>query len=218
MILLIPAVILGFWAQAKVRSAYAKYSKVRAASGMTGAQAARYLLDRAGLTEIKIEPIAGNLTDHYDPRVKTLRLSEGVYSSPSLAALGIAAHESGHAMQHRDGYWPMTVRSALVPVANLGSGMMLPLVIGGLLFAIKPLLTIGIVLYTGAVLFQIVTLPVEFNASSRAIKVLEGSGALHPDEVGGARKVLSAAAMTYVAATLASVLTLVRLVILRDRQ
>jgi len=217
MILLIPALILGIWAQARVRGAFAKYSKVRAASGMTGAQAARYLLDRAGLDNIAIEPVAGNLTDHYDPRTKVLRLSEGVYGSPSLAALGIAAHEAGHAIQDRDGYLPMTIRQSLVPVANLGSGLLFPLLIGGFLFGIKPLVTIGIVLYSAAVLFQIVTLPVEFNASSRAIKVLEGSGALHPDEIGGARKVLSAAALTYVAATLAAVLTLIRLLILRDR-
>ncbi|MHA1568748.1 MAG: zinc metallopeptidase [Alphaproteobacteria bacterium] len=217
MILLIPAIILGIWAQAKVKRAYAKYSKVRAASGMTGAQAARYLLDRAGLEEIGIEPVEGNLTDHYDPKHKVLRLSEGVYMSPSLAALGVAAHEAGHAIQDKEGYWPMTIRHSLVPVANLGSTMLFPLLIGGLLFSIKPLLTIGIVLYSFAVLFHIVTLPVEFNASSRALKVLEGSGALHPDEVGGARKVLSAAAMTYVAATLAAVLTLARLLILRGR-
>jgi Zn-dependent membrane protease YugP len=218
MILLIPALILGIWAQAKMRSAFSKYSKIRAASGMTGAQAARYLLDRAGLSNIAVEPIAGQLTDHYDPRGKVLRLSEGVYSSPSLAALGVAAHEAGHALQDKDGYWPMSVRSSLVPVANLGSGMLWPLLLGGFLFHIPVLVSIGILLYSFAVLFQVVTLPVEFNASSRALAVLEGSGALHPDEIGGARKVLSAAAMTYVAATLAAILTLIRLLILRDRQ
>jgi len=216
MILLIPALILGFWAQSKVKSAFAKYSKVKAASGMTGAQAARYLLDRAGLEEIAIEPVQGHLSDHYDPRKKVLRLSEGVYGSPSLAALGVAAHEAGHALQDKEGYWPMSIRHGLVPVANLGSSMLFPLLIGGFFFGIKPLITIGIVLYSFAVAFHLVTLPVEFNASSRALKVLEGSGALHPDEIGGARKVLSAAAMTYVAATLTAVLTLVRLLILRN--
>ncbi|HPQ69253.1 MAG TPA: zinc metallopeptidase [bacterium] len=214
MILLIPAIILGIWAQAKVRSAYGKYSQINAASGMTGAQAARYLLDRAGLSNVAIEPIAGNLTDHYDPRAKVLRLSPGVYASPSLAALGVAAHEAGHALQDRDNYLPMTIRAKLVPVASLGSGMLFPLLIGGFLFGIKPLITVGIVLYSFAVLFHLVTLPVEFNASSRALGVLESSGALHPEEIGGARNVLSAAAMTYVAATLASILTLVRLFIL----
>ncbi len=217
MFLLIPALLLGIWAQAKVRSAFNKFSQVRAASGMTGAQAARYLLDRAGLSEVAIEPIGGSLTDHYDPRTKVLRLSEPVYASPSLAALGIAAHEAGHAIQHRDGYLPMTIRQAIVPVANLGSALLWPLLIGGFLFGIKPLVTIGIVLYSFAVLFHLVTLPVEFNASSRALSVLEGSGALAPTEIGGAKAVLSAAAMTYVAATLAAVLTLVRLLILRDR-
>lgn len=217
MVLLIPALILGIWAQSKVKRAFAKYSKVRAASGMTGAQAARYLLDRAGLQKVKIEPIQGRLSDHYDPRSKVLRLSEGVYNSPSLAALGVAAHEAGHALQDKDNYAPMRIRHSLAPVANLGSTLLFPLLIGGFLFAIKPLITVGIVLYSFAVAFHIVTLPVEFNASSRALKLLEGSGALHPDEIGGARKVLSAAAMTYVAATLAAILTLVRLLILRGR-
>lgn len=214
MILLIPAIIMGIWAQSRVRSAFKKYSKIRAASGWTGAQAARYLLDRAGLSEIAVEPVAGKLTDHYDPRAKVLRLSESVYGSPSLAALGVAAHEAGHALQDRDNYVPMAIRSKLAPLAGLGSGALFPLIIGGFLFGFKPLITIGIVLYSFAVLFHIVTLPVEFNASSRALAVLEGSGALHPDEIGGARKVLSAAAMTYVAATLVSILTLVRLLIL----
>jgi Zn-dependent membrane protease YugP len=217
MILLIPALILGLWAQAKVRSAFKKFSQVRAASGMTGAQAARSLLDRAGLSDVAIEPIAGNLTDHYDPRTRVLRLSEGVYASNSLAALGIAAHETGHALQDKAGYWPMRVRSTLVPVAGLGSTMLFPLMIGGFLFGIKPLITIGIVLYSAAVLFHLVTLPVEFNASSRALAMLETTGALAPQEMGGARAVLSAAAMTYVAATLAAVLTLIRLLILRNR-
>jgi Zn-dependent membrane protease YugP len=217
MILLIPALILGIWAQAKVRSAYAKYSQIRAASGMTGAQAARYLLDRAGLSSISVEAIPGSLTDHYDPRARVLRLSEGVYASPSLAALGIAAHEAGHALQDKDGYWFMRVRHSLVPVANLGSTLLWPLLIGGFLFGFRPLIDIGIVLYSAAVLFHLVTLPVEFNASSRALAVLEGSGALAPQEIGGARKVLSAAAMTYVAATLAAVLTLIRLLVLRGR-
>lgn len=216
-LLLIPAVIMGIWAQAKVKSAFAKYSKIRAASGMTGAQAARHLLDRAGLSDVAIEPVAGKLSDHYDPRTRVLRLSESVYGSPSLAALGVAAHEAGHALQDRDKYWPMSVRHALVPVANLGSMALWPAIIGGFLFGIKPLIDIGIVLYSFAVAFHLVTLPVEFNASSRALKVLAGSGALHPDEIGGAQKVLSAAAMTYVAATLASVLTLVRLLVLRGR-
>ncbi|NLH48118.1 MAG: zinc metallopeptidase [Myxococcales bacterium] len=217
MILLIPALILGIWAQSKVRSAFNKFSQIRAASGLTGAQAARALLDRSGLADVKVEPIPGNLTDHYDPRGRVLRLSQGVYASNSLAALGIAAHETGHALQDQAGYWPMRVRSSLVPVASLGSTMLWPLLIGGFLFGIKPLVTIGILLYSVAVLFHLVTLPVEFNASSRALAMLETTGALAPQEIGGARQVLSAAAMTYVAATLAAVLTLIRLLILRNR-
>lgn len=214
-IIMLPALLLGFWAQAKVKSAYAKYSRVPSAARMTGGQAARYLLDRAGLADIAIEPTPGNLTDHYDPRRRVLRLSQGVYGSDSLAALGIAAHETGHALQDQAGYAPMRFRAQLVPVANLGSSLLFPLLIVGFLFQSGFFIDLGIILFSAAVLFQLVTLPVEFNASSRAMALLENTGTLHTTELNGARRVLSAAAWTYVAATLAAVLQLVYLLTLR---
>ncbi|MCZ7585870.1 MAG: zinc metallopeptidase [Deltaproteobacteria bacterium] len=216
-ILLIPAIILGIWAQARVSRSFRKYSKVPSGTGMTGAQAARRVLDRNGLTDVGIETIPGRLTDHYDPRAKVLRLSAAVAENASLAAVGVATHEAGHALQDKDGYMPMRIRHTLVPVANLGSQLLWPLVIGGFFMGWGILLQIGIVLYGAAVLFHIVTLPVEFNASSRALASLTSEGILVPDEVKGARKVLSAAAMTYVASTLAAILTLVRLILLSRR-
>lgn len=217
-LLLLPAIVLGIWAQWRVKSAFAKYSQVPSARGLTGAQAARLLLDRAGLNDVRIEGIAGKLTDHYDPRARVLRLSAPVGNSTSLAAVGVAAHEAGHALQHADGYVPLTLRAQLVPVANLGSTMLWPLVIGALIFQIPVLLKVGIALFAFAVLFHLVTLPVEFNASSRAVRVLADNGILMDSEIGGAKKVLNAAAMTYVATTLVAVLELVRLIFLsRDR-
>jgi uncharacterized protein len=217
-LLLIPALIFGIWAQLRVSSSFKKYSKVPSMLGLTGAQAARRLLDQAGLHSVAIEGIPGNLTDHYDPRAKVLRLTAGVGQSNSLAALGIAAHEAGHALQDAEGYAFMRIRTSLVPVANLGSSLLFPLLIGGFLFNWGILIRIGIVLYSAAVLFHIVTLPVEFNASSRAVAYLENYGILRSEELPGAKKVLKAAALTYVAAMLASVLQLIRLLILsRDR-
>jgi uncharacterized protein len=213
MILLIPAILLGIWAQFKVRSSFKKFSKIRSVSGATGFQAARYLLDQNNLNDIKIEIIGGNLSDHYDPRSRVMRLSEAVANSSSLAALGVAAHETGHALQHAQKYIPIQLRNAILPAANLGSTLLWPLAIGGLLFWGK-LLWIGIALYSFAVLFHIVTLPVEFNASSRALVILNKGGFLVESEIPGAKAVLNAAAMTYVAATLAAILNLIRLIIM----
>jgi len=213
MILLIPAIILGIWAQYKVRSNFSKFSQIKSASGYTGMQAARYLLDQNNLNDIKVDVIGGSLTDHYDPVKKVMRLSEAVANSSSLAALGVAAHETGHAIQHDQKYVPLQLRNAVLPVANIGSTLLWPLVLGGMLFWGK-LLWIGIILYSFAVLFHIVTLPVEFNASSRALVILHNGGFLHETEIPGAKAVLKAAALTYVAATLAAILNLIRLLIL----
>ncbi len=213
-ILVLIGVLLCVAASAKVKSAFAKYSRVRSLSGMTGAQAAEQLLRREGIYDVRIEHIRGNMTDHYDPRTKTLRLSDTVYGSSSIAAVGVAAHECGHALQHARGYVPLSIRTALVPVANFGSSLAWPVFIAGLIFSFGPLLNLGILLFTAAVLFQVVTLPVEFNASSRALRLLESNGILYGDEVRGTRKVLSAAALTYVASVAASLLQLLRLILL----
>ncbi|MDI3534039.1 MAG: uncharacterized protein PWQ82_404 [Thermosediminibacterales bacterium] len=211
MIILLPALALAMYAQAKIQSTFAKYLRVRASSGLTGAQVARRLLDNHGLYDVKIERIAGRLTDHYDPRTKVLRLSDEVYSGSSLASLGVAAHETGHAIQHDLGYVPLSIRNSIVPIANIGSQMAFPLFFMGLIFRSGNLMYIGILAFAAAVLFQLVTLPVEFNASSRAIEALEAGGFIMREEVPHTRKVLSAAALTYVAATVMAVLQLLRL-------
>ncbi len=213
-ILLIPALILGIWAQRKVSSNFKKYSKVPSARGLSGAQAARLLLDQAGLSGVSIEGVPGKLTDHYDPKKKVLRLSADVAGSTSLAAIGVAAHEAGHALQDAEHYAPMRIRTAIVPLANFGSALFWPTFLGGIFLGWGPLLKIGIFAYSFAVLFHIVTLPVEFNASSRALSYLTDHGILVPEEIKGARKVLGAAAMTYVASTLAAILNLVRMLLL----
>jgi Zn-dependent membrane protease YugP len=213
--LLVPAIVLGMIAQSAVRRTYSKYRKVLARSGITGAEMARRILDAHGLQDVPVQDVSGELTDHYDPRTRTLHLSANIGRGRSVAALGIAAHESGHALQHSRSYFPLAVRNTVYPAASFGSKLGPIIVFGGLLFGIgQPLITIGIFLFAFAVFFSIITLPVEFNASSRAMKVLASSGALSPDELEGARKVLNAAAMTYVAAALASVLTLLRLLLL----
>jgi hypothetical protein len=192
---------------------------VAAASGLTAADVARSLLEWGGAGDVAVEKVAGQLTDHYDPRKRVLRLSEGVHDSRSLAALGIAAHEAGHALQHRDHYAPLALRNGFFPVANIGSTLAIPLFVIGLLTSRQGpsiLMDIGILLFAGAVVFSLITLPVEFNASRRAVALLEGRGFLSRDEVGGARKVLSAAALTYVAATAMAVMQLVRLLLIRD--
>ena len=213
-ILLIIGMLLSLAASAKLKSTFAKYRRIRSASGLTGAEAAARILRAAGITDVQIRAIPGSLTDHYDPRTKTVSLSQDIYGQTSLAAVGVAAHECGHAIQHAVHYAPLEMRSAIVPVANLGSSLSWPLFLIGLLAGIRPLTTAGIVLFSLAVLFQLVTLPVELNASSRALRMLEGTGILGVSEVKGARKVLTAAALPYVAALAASILQLLRLLIL----
>ena len=215
---LVPAILLGFIAQSAVRSTYARYREVRTAGGITGAEAARRILADQGAANVPVEQVSGELRDHYDPRSRTLRLSQAVYSGSSVAALGIAAHEAGHAIQHARAYLPLTIRNTVYPVASFGSNLGPIIVFGGLLLGMgEPLITIGIVLFSFAVAFSLLTLPVELNASSRAMAILRQERYLNEEELRGARKVLNAAALTYVAAALASVLTLVRLLLLRRR-
>lgn len=214
-ILVIIGAVLSLLASALVNSTFRKYSGVRSLSGMTGAQAAAKILNRAGIYDVSIEHINGNLTDHYDPRAKVLRLSDSVYGGTSVASIGVAAHECGHAIQHQNSYVPLRLRTAIFPVANFGSKLAWPLIIIGVLLSRTPtLIYAGIILFFFAVLFQIVTLPVEFNASSRAIKILDESGILYGDEVNITKKVLGAAALTYVAGAAASILQLLRLLYL----
>lgn len=215
-ILVLIGALLCMAASAKVNSTYRKYAGVRSMSGMTGAEAAQRILNRNGIYDVRVEHIRGSLTDHYDPSAKVLRLSDSVYGSSSVAAIGVAAHECGHAVQHQQGYAPLKIRSALVPAANIGSRLGIPIILLGILFggAGSLLAQIGIWVFAAAVLFQIVTLPVEFNASGRAMTMLSQYGILGQQEVGHVRKVLSAAALTYVAAAASSVLQLFRLVLL----
>lgn len=217
MVILIPALVLAFWAQSRVKSTFAKYSKVSSRKDISGSDVARALLDRFGLSDVPIKAIPGSLTDHYDPRDRSLSLSESVYGNNSIAAIGVAAHEVGHAMQHQEGYAPLRFRNAIVPVVNIGSMAAFPLFFIGLLFRGQVLMNVGIVMFIGVLVFHLVTLPVEIDASSRALRVLEGTGMLASDEIVGARKVLNAAAWTYVSATLMAAAQLIRLLILRDR-
>ncbi len=214
MILVWVGLILSLLAQAKVKSTFAKYERVRSVSGMTGAQAAERILHSAGIYDVSIARVQGSLTDHYDPRSKTLRLSDSTYGSSSVAAVGVAAHECGHAIQHQQHYAPLGLRSALVPAANLGSTLAWPIFLVGLIASLPFLTTAGIVLFSLAVLFQLITLPVEINASRRAVQLVESTGVLGSSESSGVRKVLTAAALTYVASLAASILQLLRLVIL----
>lgn len=216
MIVLLPAILLSLWAQASVKNTFARYSRVGCRSGLTAQQAARQILDSYGLTNVPVQRVAGSLTDHYDPAKRTLSLSDSVYGSTSIAAIGVAAHEVGHAVQHAKSYSPLLFRNAIVPVVNLTSSASMPLFFIGLLMASAPLMNIGILLFAGVLVFHLVTLPVEFDASRRALKVLASNGMMTTDEVSGARKVLGAAAMTYVSATLMAALQLLRLVLLRN--
>ena len=210
--LIIISALISLFAQFLVNSRFSKYSRVRSRSGMTGAQAAERILQSQGIYDVAIQRVSGKLTDHYDPRNKTLNLSDAVYASTSVAAVGVAAHECGHAIQHARGYAPLSFRSALVPVANIGSQLSWLFIILGIFFGgSHTLIMIGILMFSAAVLFQLVTLPVEFNASGRALKLLSETGILHKDEVSDTRKVLSAAALTYVAAATTAVLQLLRL-------
>lgn len=212
-ILVIPAMILAGWAQYRVKSTYNKFSKVLNTRGITGAYAAQAVLTHYGITDVRIEQTSGKLTDHYDPKAKVIRLSQGVYGASSIAAVGIACHEAGHAAQHAQEYVPIKIRTALVPVCNIGSTLGIPLALLGLFLGFEPLITIGLVLYAAIFVFHLVTLPVEFNASSRAIKVIDETNLLYDDEVNGAKKVLSAAAMTYVASMIVALANLLRLVL-----
>jgi Zn-dependent membrane protease YugP len=218
MILLIPAIILAIWAQTRVSSTYAKYSKILSARGTTGAETAKFLLQHNGLNDIKIEAVEGKLSDHYDPRSRTVRLSVDNYKGRSLSAIAVAAHEVGHAVQHGTGYIPLKIRHSILPATNLSSWAAFPLFIIGFLFNTPLLMDIGIILFAGVVIFHFVTLPVEFNASHRALAQLSSNGMLVQEEVNGARKVLNAAALTYVAATAVALLHLIRLIILRGNE
>ncbi|MFH2043005.1 MAG: zinc metallopeptidase [Acidobacteriota bacterium] len=216
--LVIPPFILAIYAQSRVKNTYAKFSRVPAASRISGAEAARRILSASGAGNVPVERTKGRLSDHYDPRKKVLRLSEGVHDSQSLAALGIAAHEAGHAIQHARGYTPLQLRNTLFPVANLGSTLAFPLFFIGFLFSRNSpsvLMDIGIFLFAGAVIFSVLTLPVEFDASKRAMVLLKDTGFLRGEELNGARSVLSAAALTYVASTAMAAMQLVRMFILR---
>ena len=216
LIFVLPAVIFALWASIQVNTTFQKYSKVRSARGITGAEAARRVLDANGLSHIRIERIPGNLTDHYDPRNDVIRLSDSVYDNASVAAVGVACHEAGHAVQHAENYVPVKIRSAIIPITNIGSRLAIPLIIIGIIlnaFAPKLLILayIGVACYGLCTLFQLVTLPTEFDASKRALRSMEGYGILGSDEIGGAKRVLRAAAMTYVAALAVSLMQLLRL-------
>ncbi|MDF2631536.1 MAG: zinc metallopeptidase [Caproiciproducens sp.] len=215
-IFIVPALIITMIAQFRVKSTFQKYSRIATAKNMSGAQAADNVARFGGAMGVQVQHIAGNLTDNFDPRNNTISLSDNVYGSTTIAAVGVAAHEAGHAIQNAKGYFPNKIRTVLVPVTNIGSRLAMPLVIVGLFLPVQYdfVVTIGIALYSFAVLFQLVTLPVEFNASFRAIRALDEAGILYPDELEGAKKVLTAAAMTYLAASFTAIMSLLRLLIL----
>lgn len=213
LILVVPALLLAIWAQVQVKTTYRKYSRVPNSRGMTGAYAAQAVLNFYGITDVRIERVSGNLTDHYDPRSKVIRLSDGVYNSSTVAAIGIACHEAGHAAQHAENYAPIKIRNAIIPVCNIGSTIGIPLALIGWIFSFSILIYVGLGLYAAVFIFQVATLPVEFNASRRAIKVIDETQLLRDDEIGGAKKVLAAAAMTYVASMIVSLSNLLRLLL-----
>lgn len=217
MMLILPALILGIWAQYRVKSTYAKYGAVRAAKGIKADQVSRMLLDSYGLAKVPVEHVAGDLTDHYDPRSKKLRLSESVYGNPSIAAIGVAAHEVGHAVQDLQGYMPLKIRNTIVPAVNFTSAAAIPLFFIGLIFRSPIMMDIGIVFFLGVIAFHLVTLPVELDASSKAMRLIADTGVLSVEEAKGAKAVLNAAALTYVAAAVMAVAQLLRLLALRGR-
>lgn len=222
LILVFPAVLFSLWAQAKVNSTFEKYSRHTTYSRMTGYEAARRILDANGLRYVAIERVQGNLTDHYDPRANVIRLSDGVYSSRSVSAIGVAAHEAGHAVQYAENYFPVKVRSAIIPITQFGSTICWPLILLGLFFGHPNLVNMGLLLFATVALFQLITLPVELNASNRAVDILAVSGSVTEEELYGVQKVLGAAALTYVAALAVSIAQLFRLLLLfggrnRDR-
>lgn len=218
LLFMLPALIVSMIAQARVQSTFHKYSRVRNQRGLTGADAARRVLSLNGIGNVQVEFVRGNLTDHFDPRTNVIRLSESVYGVDSVSAVGVAAHEAGHAAQYASGYFPIKLRSALVPISQFGSSFSIPLILFGYFLQYDWLIFLGIGFFSFAVLFSIVTLPVEFNASRRAIQVLSESGTLYGEELEGAKKVLSAAAMTYVASTLTALLSLLRLLLVFGRR
>ncbi len=214
LILLIPGILLALWAQMKVKSTFKKWSKVMTSNKITGVEIARNILDNNGLNKIPINETKGHLTDNYNPIKKTLNLSQPVYSSSSVAAVGIAAHEAGHAIQHKNSYFPLSFRNGIYPIANFSSWLSYPLVIMGIIMSTPVLIKIGILLFSAFVVFTVITLPVEYNASRRAVRILTRSGTLNRSELAGVKKVLNAAALTYVASALTSLLNLLRLLIL----
>ena len=216
-VLVLAGVLLSMIASGMVHRSFANYSQIRSASGLTGAEVARRILSYAGISDVSISHISGNLTDHYNPKTRDVGLSDSVYGSNSVAAIAVAAHECGHVIQHANSYVPLRIRSALVPVANFGSGASWFVIIAGIIFSMPPLVTLGILLFSAAVLFQVVTLPVELNASRRALGILQNTGILAPGENQGAKRVLRAAAFTYVASAAAAILQLLRLIILFGR-
>lgn len=217
-ILVILMAILCMIASARVSSVYRKYARVRSMSGLTGAQAAMEILRRNGINDVAVMHVPGNLTDHYDPRNKTVNLSDATYNSNSVAAVGVAAHECGHVLQHYNAYLPLQIRTAILPAANIGSKAGIPLLLLGMLLSLRPLITFGIMVFSLAVLFHVVTLPVEFNASHRALVMLEDYGILGHEEIADSRKVLTAAAMTYVASAASAVVQLLRLIMINNRR
>lgn len=218
LIFVLPAILISLFAQMKVKSTFNKYSQVMAHSSRTASEVTRCILDMNGLQNVRIEQISGSLSDHFDPKSNVIRLSDSVRGVPSVAAIGVAAHEAGHAIQYKCGYMPIKLRNTILPIANLGSQLSVPLIIFGILFSFEPLVSAGILLFSAVLLFQVITLPVEFNASKRAIATLSENNILVGEELDGAKKVLSAAALTYVAAVLVSAMQLLRLLLISRRR
>lgn len=218
LVLVVPAILLSLFAQMKVQSTYKKYAKMMSARSMTATEVVRQILQKNGIRSVDVMRVSGNLTDHFDPKANVIRLSDAVYGDCSVAAIGVAAHEAGHAVQYATGYLPIKLRNAVLPAANIGSRLSVPLILLGLLFGMQPLVEFGVLLFSFVLVFQIITLPVEFNASRRAIQTLTGNGILQGEELAGAKKVLGAAAMTYVAATITTAMQLLRLVLLSRRR
>ncbi|NMA06343.1 MAG: zinc metallopeptidase [Ruminococcaceae bacterium] len=212
-VLVLPAIVISLLASARVKSTFSRYSKYRTMRGITGYMAARKILDDNGLSGVQIMRVPGELTDYYDPKSGTVYLSDSVYDRDSVGAVGVAAHEAGHAVQYAQEYFPIKIRTAIIGVTNIGSTLSMPMIVLGIILSFEPLILIGVILFSTVAVFQLVTLPVEFNASKRAIAVLEGSGMLESNELSGAKRVLSAAAMTYVAALILSVAQILRLVL-----
>ncbi len=218
LILVVPAILISLFAQMKVKGTYSKYSQVMSGGSKTATEITRKILDANGLQNVSIEAVGGTLSDHYDPRTNVIRLSDSVRQDVSVASIGVAAHEAGHAIQYAQGYAPIKLRNAILPVANIGSQLSIPLILLGIILSFEPLVSVGILAFSAVTLFQLITLPVEFDASRRALAALSQNGILQGDELIGAKKVLSAAAMTYVAAVLVSLMQLLRLILINRRR